>query len=369
MEALSLVQLKQAIGKSPLFRALFILLFLASGAIINLLQVLSLALWPVSPALYRRANATLISLFWQQLIWLAERWCGITLEIFVAPGTDPNCVRTDSLITVANHKSDLDWLLGWLLADKFGRMESTKCLLKSQLAYVPILGFSWWFLEFIFVKRTWEQDKVHLEKSYRRLASFPFPILLVLFAEGTRMTQKKFDASVEYCKREGITPFRHVMCPRTKGFTTALQHLHDHTDATLTLTFAFPDGEPTMDSLFAAESRRIHVHLSRTPMDQVPSNEQDASKWCMETFRGMDDLLEHHKQKGQFPGEIIKKPMRVNSVLVQLFWVVIMFCASVWFFGFYLQIRLQSIGFALAALTLGSNLLYRYHAKRQRKKE
>ena len=34
--------------------------------------------------------------------------------------------------------------------------------------YIPVLGWSWWFSEFIFVDRNWETDK---KKIYNRIKS------------------------------------------------------------------------------------------------------------------------------------------------------------------------------------------------------
>lgn len=53
--------------------------------------------------------------------------------------------------------------------------QGTKCLLKQDLARLPVLGWSWWFLEYTFLSRNWEKDRPKLTASLRRLADFPFP--------------------------------------------------------------------------------------------------------------------------------------------------------------------------------------------------
>ncbi len=49
---------------NPVVGAYLGFVFLLSGAVVNVFQVLSLVLWPVSPALYRRLNAWLVEFYW-----------------------------------------------------------------------------------------------------------------------------------------------------------------------------------------------------------------------------------------------------------------------------------------------------------------
>ena len=53
--------------------------------------------------------------------------------------------------------------------------QGTKCLLKQELARLPVLGWSWWFLEYTFLSRNWEKDRLKLERSIGRLRDFPIP--------------------------------------------------------------------------------------------------------------------------------------------------------------------------------------------------
>ena len=53
-----------------------------------------------------------------ELIWLIEHWAGFRLTIF----GDPDELRhlgKESSVALCNHRSDIDWLIGWLIADKY----------------------------------------------------------------------------------------------------------------------------------------------------------------------------------------------------------------------------------------------------------
>lgn len=86
-----------------------------------------------------------------------------------------NAIGTNRAVALCNHHSDVDWVLGWLLAGHTGCLGGAKCLMKKSLSYVPVMGWSWYFLEYIFLARSWDKDRPHLVKAIRRLSDFPFP--------------------------------------------------------------------------------------------------------------------------------------------------------------------------------------------------
>ena len=51
--------------------------------------------------------------------------------------------------------------------------QSSKVLAKRELLYVPLIGWTWYFLEIVFCKRKWEEDRDAVIKGLRRLASYP----------------------------------------------------------------------------------------------------------------------------------------------------------------------------------------------------
>jgi 1-acyl-sn-glycerol-3-phosphate acyltransferase len=52
-------------------------------------------------------------------------------------------------------------------------LKGSKVVLKSSLKYVPLLGSSWSFNEYIFVKRVWETDQKTLVKELGSIFDYP----------------------------------------------------------------------------------------------------------------------------------------------------------------------------------------------------
>lgn len=92
------------------------------------------------------------------LKWLAECWVGlnafntrlvnrITWEVSGLEGLDEN----RWYLVVANHQSWTDILV--LQTVFYKKIPFLKFFLKKELIWVPLLGFSWWALDFPFMKR------------------------------------------------------------------------------------------------------------------------------------------------------------------------------------------------------------------------
>ena len=54
-------------------------------------------------------------------------------------------------------------------------LQTCKCYMKGYLKFLPIIGFSWWCTEFVFLRRNWQKDQKVLERSLSTLQDFPFP--------------------------------------------------------------------------------------------------------------------------------------------------------------------------------------------------
>lgn len=52
-------------------------------------------------------------------------------------------------------------------------LQSSKVLAKKELAYVPVIGWMWYFLEIVFCKRKWEDDRRTVAESLQKLRDYP----------------------------------------------------------------------------------------------------------------------------------------------------------------------------------------------------
>lgn len=303
------------------------MLFLFSGLIINVLQALTLIfLLPVSRGTYRTANVFLMELLWSELVWLMDWWAGVQIRVYVDSESWRFFGKEHALI-ISNHRSDLDWLFGWVLSQRVGCLGSTRAVMKKSTKYLPVMGWSMWFSEYIFLERSWAKDEETLKASFQSLKGFPQPFWLALFVEGTRFTESKLQAAREFAASSGLPKPTNVLIPRTKGFVSAVANLREFVPAVYDVTVTVPKNSPspTMKRVLSGQPSVVHLHARRCPTADLPHGEDGLSQWCKDAFIFKDELLEKHKQDGTFGEELYKPIARpVRPLLVVVGWSVLL---------------------------------------------
>lgn len=88
---------------------------------------------------------------------------------------------------------------------------------------MPVVGWTFFFSEMIFLARNWAKDSLTIGECLDKLTEYSDNIVLLLFAEGTRFTKEKYEASVKFAKEKGLHILKHHLQPRTKGFVFTIQ--------------------------------------------------------------------------------------------------------------------------------------------------
>ncbi|CAL4891980.1 unnamed protein product [Urochloa decumbens] len=276
------------------------LLFLLSGLIVNSVQaVLFVSIRPFSKSLYRRINRFLAELLWLQLIWIVDWWAGVKVQLHADQETYQLMGKEHALV-ISNHRSDIDWLIGWILAQRSGCLGSTLAIMKKSSKFLPVIGWSMWFAEYLFLERSWAKDEKTLKWGLKRLKDFPRSFWLALFVEAPR----------------------NVLIPRTKGFVSAVSIMRDFVPAIYDTTVIIPKDSPapTMLRILKGQSSVVHVRIQRHAMSDMPKSDEDVSKWCKDIFVAKDALLDKHIATGTFDEEIRPIGRPIKSLLVVLSW-------------------------------------------------
>eukprot|EP00850_Spirogloea_muscicola_P001422 SM000005S17219 [mRNA] locus=s5:876597:879365:- [translate_table: standard] len=324
------------------------LMFLCSGLLVNIIQLLSmLVLLPFSRELYRKMNMVLLDAFWSQLVWLVEWWGRSEVRVYTDAGTFEMMGKEHALL-ICNHRSDIDWVVGWVLAKRKGCLGGTRALMKKSVQYLPVIGWSMWFSEYIFLARDWTKDEALLKKGYDRFRNFPGSMWMALFVEGTRFTQEKLEAAQEYAASVGLPIPRNVLVPRTKGFVATVNGLRSFVPALYDITVAIPKESPlpTFGGLMNRRPTKFHVHVRRVLMRELPEKDDKLSEWCKEAFREKDALLDEHQANNTFGEDKLCPSWRSSSaLLITVAWAVLLLCTAGW--GFFKIMSMHALSWTL----------------------
>ncbi|CAH9072285.1 unnamed protein product [Cuscuta europaea] len=293
-------------------------LFIFSGLVVNLIQaIIYVLVRPISKNVYRRINKEAVELLWLQPVWLFEWWANIKVELYVDQETYELMGKEHALF-ISNHRSDIDWLVGWILAQRAGCLGNALAIIKKSLSYIPVLGWSMWFSGYIILERRWDKDENTLKAGFQELNNFPSAFWLALFPEGTRFTQAKLQAAQEYAASAQLPVPKNVLIPRTKGFVTAVHQLRSFVPAIYNVTVAIPKTEPapTMLRMLRGRSSVVHIHIERHLMQDLPETGSGISQWCKDIFVAKDALLERHLATGAFTDKEFHESIRTKKSLV-----------------------------------------------------
>lgn len=143
------------------------------------------------------------------------------------------------LVLISNHIIYTDWLYLWWIAYTSHMHGHIFIILKESLRYVPVIGPAMMFYGFIFMARNWAKDQSRLLHRLRRLntdVNDPKtgkglnPMWLLLFPEGTNISNNGRAASKRWADKQGTPDLVHCLLPRSTGMQFCLEQLKDTVD-------------------------------------------------------------------------------------------------------------------------------------------
>jgi 1-acyl-sn-glycerol-3-phosphate acyltransferase len=278
-----------------LLRGLIAVVFLISFIVIsNIIQTLSLFVYPISRPLFRRINHDVTAMWWGANFVATTIILGHKL---VFTGQDA-IVETENAIVIANHQSMADIPCMMALAHLKKSTGKTKFFAKYPLKWVPGIGWGMQFNNYIFLKRDWMRDANSVLNTFQTLRQDQIPFWLINFPEGTRVTPEKLTKSQAFARQRNLKVLNNLLIPRTKGVTSTIAGLRGHFDAFYDMTIAFGKKVPSLGQFYFYELDTIHLHTDRVPATQLNRPEPELAIWLQERFGLKDERLEHYKKFG-----------------------------------------------------------------------
>lgn len=218
-----------------------------------------------------------------------------------------------SYLVISNHRSWTDiFVLQHLLR---GRIPFLKFFLKKELIWVPLLGLTWWALDFPFMKRysrEFLKKNPHLrgkdmETTQKYCERFKkYPVSIINFLEGTRFKERKR-------QQQGVD-YRHLLRPKAGGVALVLSAMGSTLKEVLDVTLIYPENEPKglFWGLLSGKIPQITARIQRRPL---PANTQGRDYLEDEAYRNeiqnwvnqiwsekeaqIDQLLQAYAQRDQ----------------------------------------------------------------------
>lgn len=183
---------------------------------------------------------------------------------------------------------------------------------------IPLFGWACAMMGQVFLKRDWDKDKTKLKETFDFLVESKLPVHLVVFCEGTRITDKKRNETIEFARKKGIEPTSQVLLPRTRGFCAIVNHMRNsHIKYVYDFTIGYVDGPIRMrDLLFSSVSgRKVLLNVKRIAIAQIPQEDEKVQQWLMNRFRRKDKLIANMRENRKFQDEkVLVEPLKFRLV-------------------------------------------------------
>ncbi|NOZ85730.1 MAG: acyltransferase [Deltaproteobacteria bacterium] len=266
--------------------------------VFNMLQTLSLVLLPFSRKAFRAFNRWGANTWWGWCVSVAKILYDTRLEL-----TGDNVPEREKVILVSNHQEMADIPVLMILARSKKRLGDMKWFVKDIVKWIPGVGWGMLFIDCLFVRRDWSRDQESIEKTFSTINKGHVPLWLILFPEGTRSTPAKIEKSRQYARDKNLTPLKHLLIPRTKGFVASVIGLRNHLHAVYDITIGYKNGIPTLWQYILGYSRISHMHVRRFAISELPESGEALTRWLHDRFVEKDRILDYFYKNGEFPKE------------------------------------------------------------------
>ena len=209
----------------------------------------------------------------------------------------------ENAIWVSNHTHAWDFVATCMTAPLHGRIGAMRFLMKEQIKNVPIIGFGLYWMDNIYLKRNFKEDKEHINMTFRRLRNKWYPFWLVVYPEGTRNRPNKVAESQEYARTHNLPVFEHIVNPRPTGLLVAIQQLRHVVPYIYDITLQYGDDAHIAMVFCPNEGIDIHMNVNVIKMEDVPEDEEEMKEWLNELWKRKDDLVGYFKVHKRFPGK------------------------------------------------------------------
>jgi len=123
-----------------------------------------------------------------------------------------------------NHITTIDFLFMISYLQAFN-ISNFNFVFRKGVIYNPVIGITLYANTDIKLNRKWDIDKEIITKQLDKIDTTNTKQVVVIFPEGTRITQKKLKEAREFSKENNIPIFKNLLVPKTKGSWMIVKHL------------------------------------------------------------------------------------------------------------------------------------------------
>ncbi|KAH8652073.1 acyltransferase [Xylariales sp. PMI_506] len=312
----------------------FSIYFISGCIIINVTQFIGSPLYILNRELYYSYMAltkqsfgllvTTMTHWWAPTVIRVSGEAAVAEQLSLTPDGRIECAFPERMVMIANHQIYTDWLYLWWVGytNNPAMHGHLYIILKESIKWIPVIGPGCMFFSFIFMSRKMAVDRPRLAHRLGKLKKikefgeegeeYYDPMWLLLFPEGTNLSNNGRVKSAKWADKIGVKDFTHVMLPRSTGTFFCLNELKDTLEYVYDCTVAY-EGIPrggygeeyfTLSSTFfqGRPPKSVNFYWRRFALADMPlDNQEEFELWLRKRWDEKDQLMEQYVTTGRFP--------------------------------------------------------------------
>ena len=198
-------------------------------------------------------------------------------------------------LVLLNHRTRLDWLFILSLQARYASLRRFKISLKYPLRFVPGGGWAMQIAGFLFLKRTFDEDKGRIENILDHFKTWKCGPQLLLFPEGTDFREDSWESSNRYAKKNELPMFDYVLHPRTTGFISMVDYMtrNNNLDQVVDVTIGYPQTmvQNEDDLLTKRFPEEIWFRVRVFNVETLPQDSKALTQWLIERWEEKENIL------------------------------------------------------------------------------
>lgn len=180
----------------------------------------------------------------------------------------------------------------------------------------------------MFLSRDWSNDEKYMTDSLSYFTSQYYPIQLLLFPEGTDLSESNKSKGHKFAEEHGLQKYNYVLHPRTKGFVHCVQALRQGGrpvpvyNMTIGYVGAIPQNET--DIATGRWPDEIHFDCTYIPSSELPLEESELEGWLKACWQQKEEKLKAFYANGHFNTPYFEEGSssraRLSMLVTLIFW-------------------------------------------------
>jgi len=155
--------------------------------------------------------------------------------------------------------------------------------------------------EFLFLTRSWSSDHRKFASKIRKIVEYArntsYPLALLIFPEGTRISPQKIVLSKEYSSAQNFPLFSRLLFPRFTGFKEIVTSMGEATDNVVDITLLFDAPVPSLlTTLMGNETHVVNIYSKVHRISDIPTDREGLQGWLLEKWTEKETLLKKFEQ-------------------------------------------------------------------------